>query len=271
MTRKALCLAVLLSVCASAAGYILINHEDASAANSAAQKTTAARRMPREKVNRQLLPNRLRWALNEMGTRLERPGKERQILTGELQRSGESLPVQLVSEFPDRLRFVVHGRGAGRTIAFDGKEAKALGSASDLKDRDLVESLVYDSADHFFISLMRGGAIKSVGSRFLSDEGTYTDIYELTDSVAGNSRQHLQTKSYHFNSDTLLLEKVRYFSEPDGAGIQVETRFSDWQTTDEQKIPTRITRLENGGVVWTLLVNSVALKSKADDGIFNTP
>ena len=270
MTTRALCLVALLSASASATGYILINRKDVGASSNAVQKTPASTRLRREKVQRQLLPNRLRWALNELGTRLERPGKERLILTGELQQSAESLPVQLVLEFPDRLRFV-HSRGAGRTITFDGKETKARGSASDLNERDLVDSLVYDSADHFFISLTRGGAIRAAGSRFLSDEGTYTDVYELTDSVHGNSRQHLQTKSYHFNSDTLLLEKVRYFSEPDGAGIRVETRFAGWKTTDQQKIPTRVTRLENGALVWTLLIKSVELKSGSDDGIFNTP
>lgn len=270
MTTRAICVVALTVVCVSAAGYILSRRTDVRAFGNSAQNAGASNRLSREKVNRNLLPNRLRWALNELGNRLEQPGKERSIATGELQRRSGSVPVQLILEFPGQLRLVVQD-GSTYVVTFDGNEAKALGSLPDVREHDLIESLVHDSVDHFFTSQRRGAAITALGSRFLSDDGTYRDIYELTDSINVSSGRRVQSKSYHFNSDTLMLEKVRYVAERDEASIQVETRFADWQTTEQQKLPTRITRLENGDAVWTLLVKSVALRSMSDDGIFNQP
>lgn len=270
MTTRAVCLVVLMAVCASATGYILSRRTDVRASNNLAQSAAASNRLSREKVNRNLLPNRLRWALNELGNRLEQPGKERLIVTGELQRRSGSVPVQLILEFPGQLRLVVQDSST-YVVTFDGNEAKVLGSLPDVRERDLIESIVHDSVDHFFTSQRRGAAVNALGSRFLSDDGTYRDIYELTDSFNGNAGRRVHTKTYHFNSDTLMLEKVRYLTDRGEASIQVETRFADWQTTEQQKLPTRITRLENGDAVWTLLVKSIALRSMSDDGIFNLP
>ena len=156
-------------------------------------------------------------------------------------------------------------------MTFDGNRASAFGRQPDRREREVIESLVYDSAEHFFISHTRGLAARSLGHRFQTDDGLQYDIYELTDAVNVDSATRAQSKRYYFNSETQLLEKVRYAIERDGATIQVETRFSDWTTSEQQKFPARITRIENGNTVWTLLVGSAVLSPKLNDGVFSSP
>lgn len=192
-------------------------------------------------------------------------------MVAELQRTTGSAPVQLVQEFPDRLRLVVQSGSSARVVTFDGNEAKGLDQPPDAGERNLIESLVYDSTEHFFISQTRGQTARVLGFRFRSDDGRYYDIYELADAVRVDTVSRAQTKHYYLNSDTQLLEKVRYVIERNGTTIHVETRFEDWQTSEQQRFPSRISRFENGNRVWKISASSVTLSPMADDGIFSRP
>lgn len=269
MTTKILCLAGLLVGVCTATGYVATRRTGVRASINSPQGATAPVPVRSDKVNRILLPNRLRWALKQLGDRLEQSGKERLTMSAELQRSAGSAPVQLVLEFPDRLRLVVQEVSSARVVTFDGNKARALGRQPDPRELEVIESLIYDGAEHFFISQTRGSAARSLGYGFRSDDGLRYDIYELTDAVNVDTATRVQSKRYYFNSDTQLLEKVRYAIERDAATIQVETRLSDWQTKENQRFPARITRVENGNSVWTLLVASAVLSPMLNDGAFN--
>jgi hypothetical protein len=229
-------------------------------------------------VQHYLLPSRLRDAIKVIGDRMEKPGKERLVLTGTLSRAGDSQPspVSLILEFPNRLRLEEQSSGSRRVITFNNQDATdASGRALDRKDEDLVETLVYDSVEHFFAGQMQGAATRFLGPRFRLDDGTAVgyegpsyDIYEVTEEIKVGQETRPQTKLYYFNSDTQLLEIVRYQLMRDGFETAIEVRLSDWREVQGQKLPSRIVRIENNAQVWSLSFTTTNIAPRADDGIF---
>src|ERR1700750_3282191 len=96
-------------------------------------------------VRRSSLSPKLVSHLNAMGDRLEKPGRERLNLTGTLSRANDSQTQEVgrVFEFPERLRLTMQKGSQTRVISFDGAHANA-----DPADEDLIETLVYGSAEH---------------------------------------------------------------------------------------------------------------------------
>lgn len=228
-------------------------------------------------VQRGALRPGLRDALKATGDRTERPGKERLVMAGTLARGGgsQSSPVSLVLEFPDRLRLEEQVNGQSRVITFDGQSASTTGGeALTNADRDLIETLVFDSAEHFFIGQMRGVATRALGSNFRSegdiaaggDGGPSYEVYEVTETAGGEPRE--QTRLYYFNCDTRLLEKVQYQFARDGGHVGVEVRLGGWHEVQGQKVPASVVRLENNSPVLTVAVTSTSISPRADDGIF---
>jgi hypothetical protein len=225
---------------------------------------------PNVEVRKALLSPRLTLNLNALGNRLEKPGQERLTLMGTLRLGGaETHEFAATLEFPDRLRLVVGGPQSG-VITFDGQQTKA--AAAD--ELDLIETLTYDSAEHFFAAHMQGNAIRFLGARFRTDDGStpdyngpYFDIYKIADQIKV-SGQERPAKLYYFNSDTFLLERVTYVINRDGSEISVETKLSDWRVIDGQQVARRIERFENGKSAFVLTIRSAGLGRRADDGIF---
>lgn len=222
-------------------------------------------------VRKALLSPRLALNLSALGNRIEKPGKERLTLMGTLRlaASAETHEFAATLEFPDRLRLVVGGPQR-HVITFDEEQTK--GAAAD--DFDLIETLAYDSAEHFFAAHMQRNAMRFLGSRFRTDDGStpdyngpYFDIYKIADQIKA-SGQERAAKFYYFNSDTLLLERVTYVMNRGGSEISVETKLSDWRVVDGQQVARRIERFENGSSVFVLTIRSAGLGRRADDGIF---
>lgn len=222
-------------------------------------------------VRRSLLSSRLALNLSTLGNRLEQPGRERLILMGNLRLAGSAQALEFAAflEFPDRLRFSL-GAPQHRALIFDGQQTTPATS----DDLDLIETLVYDSAEHFFAAQMQGNAMRFLGSRFRLDDGSnpdysgpYFDVYKIADQIKA-SGQERSAKLYYFNSDTFLLERVTYVINRGGAEISVETKLSDWKETGGQQVARRIERFENGKSVFVLTSWSAALAHRADDGMF---
>jgi hypothetical protein len=138
----------------------------------------------------------------------------------------------------------------------------------------LIETLTYDSAEHFFAAQMQGNAMRFLGSRFRTDDGSspdyngpYFDIYKIADQIKP-SAQERPAKLYYFNSDTFLLERVTYVINRDGSQVNVETSLSDWRAIEGQQVARRIERFENGKSVFVLTIRSAALGQRAEDGLF---
>jgi len=215
----------------------------------------------------------LRWNLKMLGGRIETPGRERLTITGTIRRAGDSqpLPMALTLEFPDRLRLIVQDGLQQRIVTFDGQNAAAVGGLLTSRERDFIETLVYDTADHFFAGQNRGTATRFLGDHFRLDDGAqqnysgpYYDVYQTTEQLKQTVPAREQTKLYCFNSKTLLLERVRYES----GAAPVEIQISGWQQIQGQQVPTRIVRIEGGQPVLVLTVSATVIGQKIDDRIF---
>jgi hypothetical protein len=219
----------------------------------------------------------LRWHLKTLGDRIEKPGKERITITGTIRRVGDSqaLPMALMLEHPGRLRLVIQDGVQQRVITFNGREANGVGAPPNARERELIETLVYDTAEHFLAIQTQGAATRMLGQRFRADDGTtanyagpYYDLYEVSDQIKAAPDARIQSKIFCFDSDSLLLQKVRYQILRNGAPVEVETRISNWQSAQGQQIPRRITRFENNEAVLTLTITSLAITPRIDDGSF---
>lgn len=175
-------------------------------------------------------------------------------------------------EFPDKLRLGIQNGHQYRLITFADQETKATSVTDD--ELALIESLSYDSAEHFFNAQMQGNATRFLGSRFRMDDGSspdyngpYYDIYKIADRIKASGEERA-VKLYYFNSDTLLLERVTYVINRNGSEISVETKLSDWRDEDGQKLAHRIERFENGTSVLVLNIQSAQFGRRADDRIF---
>jgi hypothetical protein len=224
-------------------------------------------------VRRGLLSPRLVKNLNALGNRLENKGKERLTITGELRQADDTQVREIVAtlEFPDKLRVALP---QNRVLTFDPSRSKVdqLQAAAD--ELELIETLAYDNAEHFFAIQMQGNAMRFLGARFRTDDGStpdyagpYFDVYKIADQIQA-SGQERAAKLYYFNSDTLLLERVTYVINRDGFEVNVETKLSDWRGAEGQQIARRIERFENGKSVFVLTVHATQLSRRADDGIF---
>jgi hypothetical protein len=216
-------------------------------------------------VRRSSLSPKLVSHLNAMGDRLEKPGRERLNLTGTLSRANDPQTQEVVAvfEFPERLLLTMQTGTQTRVIRFDGEHADA-----DPMDEDLIETLVYGSAEHFFDTQMQGMATRLLGSRFLLHRGStadynspYYDVYKVTDQD--------QPRLYYFNSDTLLLERVVYEIDRNGSTVKVEERLGDWTREQGQQVARRIERFENGELVFVFTVRMAQLSARANDGVFS--
>jgi hypothetical protein len=228
-------------------------------------------------VERGSLSPKLVWHLKALGDRLENPGKERLTLTGTLTRSeGSQLEdVVAVLEFPERLRLTIQRGVRTQVITFDREQAGSKGNGRDAGEQALIETLVYGTAEHFFMTQKRGEATRLLGTRFRIDDGStanytgpYYDVYKVADQIRSATNQREQETLYYFNSDTLLLERVFYQINREGSTVKVEEITSNWGTEQGQQLPRRIERIENGKSVFVLTVRTASLSPRVNDGVF---
>lgn len=214
-----------------------------------------------------LLPQ-LRAAFEILGDRLHRPGKERLTLSGTLTREGVSRPVQILYEPPHLLRISDAGLSL---LTFDEREAMRGGRAADAHAGALAETFFYDSAEHFFFAQARGAATRLLGSRVRPEEaaegydGPSYDVYEVREEVALGPSAVARTKRYFLNSDTQLLEVVRYEIQTERGLVPVEVRVGGWQTVQGQRVPNRVTRLEGGRGVLSFSADAAELSPRGSD------
>ncbi|HEV8589214.1 MAG TPA: hypothetical protein VGQ72_10095 [Pyrinomonadaceae bacterium] len=196
----------------------------------------------------------LRWNLKALGDRLERPGKEQIIITGTLTRAGVTAPVVLNIEAPNRMTLTQQTGLQTQVINFDGTESSWIALAA--ADRDLVETLFFDTAENFFFGQMKGTATRCLGFRFRPDTqntaGPFHDLYAVG-PVPDLPSSSQTPKLFHFNSDTRLLDLITYQT-----AVRVEVKLSDWQETNGQRVARRIERLENGATRMLLTIENVA-------------
>jgi len=253
-----------------------LNVQPARAASALPTQDEARRFSDNNRVRASALSGQYRAFLSNLGDRLEKVGKERVSYSGTLRRSGElvATPMTLTWELPGRIRLEDLGRQ--QITVFDGENVSRTPSVMTSFNDELLETLIYDSAEHLFISQIQGAATRFLGSRFqvISEQreevSPVYDIIEVTETNKVKPNSEPQSRHYLFNSDTQALELIRYKIMRNGAEIPVEVRFEGWRRIDSQLFPTRIIRVENGAVVLTLTISTAIVTPRIDDGIFLT-
>ena len=224
-------------------------------------------------VRRATLRPKLGWALSQLGDRLERPGKERTAVAGTVRFGNDPTanPLILLNEFPDRVRASLTQGSNARTLVFDGNRVRAASPLNQV-DEALLETLVYDSSEHFFWSQTQQQATRFIGSRIRTDDGStqdytgpYYEVYQLTDVVKIGPIEQLRSKFYYFNSETLLLERVLYQDR----ASRVEVRLGDWRSVNDQQLPHRIERIEDGVSAFVFSLGSINIAPRQDDSLFD--
>jgi outer membrane lipoprotein-sorting protein len=254
------------------------------AAPSAMQAARKAVPLGKGYIDRNGAWPQLHSALDAYGDRLEKPGKERLIATGTISNAdttaNEKVPVRLVFEFPDKLRIEKQKAGKMETTIFDGKTKIKLNDVLKQEEEKELESLVFDSVDHFMAAHLTRTPLRFLGDRFRLDDGTnpkytgsYYDIYQITEPQfdANNVKKDtLQEKLYFFNSDNHKLERITYQVVDKKVKTDVVVELSGWQKLDGQVLPTTMTRFENGKQTITLTISALALSTRANDDTFST-
>ena len=227
--------------------------------------------------------------LEAMGDRLQVTGKERLDLFGVLTRAGEDpRSVHILWEYPGKVRIeqpVQTGvededSAADAPLIYDGAGTlHRSGGRVTRADQDLIEMLVHDSVEGFFIGQLEGFATRFLGNRYhrVDAEGNAVgpdyDIYEVTNEVRVAGRRLRQRKLYYFDSDTALLGKVRYrLAAERGRGeVEVSVEVSGWSEVFGQLIPGKMVRYEDGGEVVKLEINEAGVAPAAEDSSFTVP
>lgn len=238
-------------------------------------------------INRVLLSPNLRDVIKVVGNRFEKPGKERVTWLGTISRPSSSATknaLRLTLEYPGKLRLEEDDNGKQKVTVFDGTKLDKQGDALKKSDEDEIESLLADTVDHFFEAQAQGQAMRYLGSRFrisapLDNEtpknstykGPFYDLYEVIEQTDFKKEAKLQRKAYGFNSDTQLLEIVRYQADRNGVPVNVEVKYGGWRKVEDQQVPTTITRLEDDRPVLMVELSTTTFSKKADDGIFTLP
>ena len=218
---------------------------------------------------------RLRKNLQVLGDRLEKPGKERMAFAGTVKYAGgpAEIPCELIREFPDRLQLVEHQGINQRITTFSGRSVTSQSFTP--AQSNTIETLLFDSVEYFFVSRMEGAATSFLGGRFRLDDGTspdyngpFYDIFLVSHQIKMGPAARQRAASYYFDSQSLLLERVRYQQERNGSLVNVEVIMSGWQEIAGQRIPMRVERFENGNSVLRFTFTAAAIGPRVSDNIF---
>jgi hypothetical protein len=206
-----------------------------------------------------------------MGDRLQKPGKERVVITGTLTQSGKTSSAKISCQLPNEFRIDQTGRSFGFSGTGSWDAAGSLAAA----DEDLMETFLDDSPEATFFALLHTARVRVIGLRVRMDDGTtphysgpWSDIFQVLGPSQSRSDRAARQKNYYFDSQTQLLSEVRYRILRAGTTIEVKSQRSNWATVNGQAVPGTITRIENGKTIFTFNANITTLSAAASDGTF---
>jgi len=215
----------------------------------------------REREQLALPPNSLPIAIQSqiqtLGTRMRIAHKGETALDAQfVDDIGNRKSIHVVHQISGLVRIEgVHDKTA---ISFDGEFTH---NVADRTDEALMDTFVSDTTEAMFYSARTGASIVLLGhdfqpvSRTASDaKGPRYDIYVVTAPDRIRGARTLQTRRFYFDSTTGLLASTRY---SDSAGVNVETRFLNWEHIDGSGYPTTVERYENGRFTFSIISSRV--------------
>ncbi len=197
-----------------------------------------------------------------LGLRLNTPGKERTVYSGQLfDQDGKSSPARVIHQMPGLVRLEGFKDG-GASLSFDGRQA--IGITNRKSDESLIETFLADFPEGLFASVQNGAAVRLIGRGFGPDpllqpdyKGIRYDIYDIADKVRCRQDQLTRSKLYYFDSRTGLLQSVRYYDRSVSPPIKMETRFSEWGYIDGSAYPALVEHYEDGKLVFTFIAEQI--------------
>lgn len=231
-------------------------------------------------VNRAELDRHVLRALDNLGDRFERAGKERAVLTGSITRYGNATgtsAVRIIRELPNKLRYEEQTQKGQLVLGFDGQSPWALNGAPTSEQIDFIISLLRDSADRFIVGQALGHPTRMLGEKYRLDDGSNTnyaghfyDIFKVDDTLVSAGETLHRPTFFYINSQTGLPERIVY-ERQEAATIRVVVELGNWATVAGQKVPTKISRKEDGAVVTELTIGQAIISPVVSDGIFIGP
>jgi hypothetical protein len=197
----------------------------------------------------------LRQQFISLGTRLQTPGNERITMTGSLTDSTGTSSVQVAIQNGGNLNITWVGTSSA-ALTFNG--ATAAGVSAEASQDGLLESFVDDLPDTLMASVAQGMGLRMLGQGFRDSSGGTCDIYDVPTLGQTNKRTAPIAKRYCFNSQTFLLEYVRYISN----SVVTETQFS-WQQVNGQAVPAGVLRVRNGTQLFSFQAQSATTSAAA--------
>ena len=224
--------------------------------------------------SRSWIPSDFWRPLESLGKRVQFPGNERTVMTGQFTDAEGSRPAVLTQQLPALVRFEGVNRGGG-PLLFDGERT---GAGLSPAQEDVIESVVLDTPEGLFSTIRQAGAARLIGRNFGPDpkrepnyDGSRYDVYELAAPARTRRDGVLRSKRYYFDAKTGLLESTRYSDRRAGRAVRVETRFSSWTTVSGSSYPRLIERHEDGQFVFRFSVSAVTSGPPQNIKFFRIP
>jgi hypothetical protein len=202
-------------------------------------------------------PNAIQLPMQVLGTRMRTADKEETALDAQfVDDVGNRKSIHVVHQISGVVR--IEGLHDKTVVSFDGEFTHDV---ADRTDEALMDTFVSDTPEAMFYSARKGASIVLLGHNFQPDsraasdvKGPRYDIYVVTAPDRIRGTRTLQARRFYFDSTTGLLASTRY---SDSAGVNVETRFFNWEHIDGSGYPTTIERYENGRFTFSIISSRV--------------
>ena len=232
-------------------------YTDTSKASEGAQQTQRSQRR-----NLSLQPEAFNLA-RRLGARFLPDKPQRSQMLGTIRSGSESQAFQVIREQKgDGEQVEISLDQSGGLLRWDAMNgATSAGTRASSRDRELIEKLVFDSADQFVLAQLRGAAYSTIARQVRPDDaidgydGPLWDVIRIQDSADEGKRAESPWRLYYLNTRTGLIDRI--VSEIRGERLIAE--ISQWGNNDGETFPTQINWRRDQQVVMQLNVTQFSI------------
>ena len=243
-TRQTFLLTTILLIIGCAASAFLITRASNKAPNIPIEtqpQTSKGRR------NLSLRPETMRVS-RKLGNRFAATRRDSSVLSGTLLTNKGQTAITITRNQSDAGEAVeialTNEPGILTWNQIDG--AKSSVTTLNEEQRLLIERLVFDSADYFVLTQLRGASYQAVARNVRPDEAEFSADYKgpLWDIVRVDDPQKDPQKKpvsswrlFYINSKTDLIDKIVF----EQRGERIEATLSDWTVVAGEQVPSHVT------------------------------
>lgn len=188
----------------------------------------------------------------KLGKRFAGNQREKSVIVGTLTVGAERRTVQTIrkqSTNGEQVDISVAG-SLGLLTRNAGQGAKSAGARANGSDLELIERLVFDSADQFVLAQLRGASYYTVARDVRPEskdepDGTLWDIVRVDDPEQDElKRPRSRWRLYYLNTTTGMIDRIE--SELQGERVIAEIR---WSEVAGEKVPAQVTWKRQGQIL----------------------